>query len=66
MYQQLTAKLPTKMYLAATTWKANSSGSEAKYGSNGSMRCVDELFKSGIVFDDIRSLKRSLNEMGQA
>ena len=52
------------MYLAATTWKANSSGSEAKYGSNGAMPGVDEIFKSRIMFDDIMSLKRNLNRMG--
>jgi hypothetical protein len=49
------------MYLAAITWKANSVGSEANPGSNGSMPGVDELFKSRIMLDNIRSLKRNLN-----
>ena len=53
------------MYFAATTWKANFSGSEAKYGSNGSLLEVDELFKSRIMFDDIRSSKRNWTGWGR-
>ena len=53
------------MYPAAVTWKANSGESEDNPGSNGSMPGVlDELFKSRIMFDNIRSLKRDLNRMG--
>ena len=54
------------MYLAAITWKANSGESEDNPESNSSMSSVDKLFKSGIVFDNIRSLKRNLNGMGMA
>ena len=41
------------MYLIVITWKTTSSGSEDNHGSNasGSMPVVDELFKSGIMFD---------------
>ena len=56
MHQELTAKVPTVTYPVAITWKTNSGGSEDNPGSNGSMPGVDELFKSRIVFDDIRSL----------
>ena len=56
------------MYLEAITWKANSqaSGSEDNHGSNGSTPGVDELLKSRIVFDNIRSSERQLelNSMG--
>ena len=50
------------MYLEAITWKANSSGSEDNHGSNSSTPGVDELFnfKSRIMFENIRSLKRHL------
>ena len=48
------------MYLAAITWKANSSEAE----SIGSMLGVDELFKPRDIFDNIRPLRRNLNGMG--
>ena len=67
-HQQLTAKVPIVMYFAAITWKAHSGRSEDNPGLNGSMPGVDELFKSGIMFDNIRSesllIKRNLNGMG--
>ena len=52
------------MYPAAITWKAYSGGSEDNPASNGSLPGVYELFKSRIMFDNIRSLKRNLNGMG--
>jgi hypothetical protein len=57
------------MYLEAITWKANSSGSEDNHGSNGSSTPASgvddsELFKSRIMLDNIRLLKRHLNLNG--
>ena len=65
------------MYPAATTWKANSGGTcgsdesddNTGTGSDGStmpgILGIDELlFKSRIMFNNIRSLKRSLIGMG--
>ena len=48
------------MYLVVITWKANSSGTEDNPGSKGSMPGVDELFKSRIMFDNTRSLNRTV------
>ena len=52
------------MYPAAITWKANSGGIKDNPDSKGSMPGVDELFKSRIVFDNIKSLKKNLNLNG--
>ena len=58
---QLTAKVPTVIYLAVITWKANSGGSEDNPGSNGSiMPGVDELFKSMIMSDNIRVVEEKV------
>ena len=45
------------MYPAAITWKANSDSDESE-DNPGSNPGVDELFKSGIMFDDIEKLER--------